>query len=122
MTDKKTTVFVSYRRDDSGASAALLSYVLEQDERLTVLIDVDSIEIGRDYRDAIVEQITNADVVLAVIGRGWVSASDNKDGRRLDDVRDPVRLEIETALRLKKRLVPVLVDDASIPQGEDLPR
>lgn len=57
------------------------------------------------------------DVVLAIIGRQWLDA--NKEQRRLNDVRDFVRIEIEAAL---KRDIPVvLVQGATLPAPDDLP-
>jgi hypothetical protein len=41
--------------------------------------------------------------------------------RRLDDANDMVRIEIETALRRNRRVIPVLVSEARMPEPEDLP-
>ena len=60
-------------------------------------------------------------VLLVVIGPDWVTTT-NRDGeRRLLDPEDMVRIEIETALRRDLRIVPVLVEEASMPRPQDLP-
>lgn len=59
--------------------------------------------------------------MLVVIGKGWVDARDAAGRRRLDDPGDFVRLEVESALRRDIRVVPVLVDGASLPEAEELP-
>jgi hypothetical protein len=55
-----------------------------------------------------------------VIGPNWLNIRDDK-GRRLDNPKDIVRREIATALKQKKRVIPVLVGRASIPKSKDLP-
>jgi SIR2-like domain len=62
--------------------------------------------------------------VVAVIGPQWVSLADERGRRMVLDSgdEDVLRIEIETALRDRALLVPVLVDDASMPIRETLPR
>jgi len=115
------TVFVSYRCVDSESAAGRLYDFLEQDGRFKVLFDVASIEAGTDYREAVAEQIEGSDVVLAVIGREWLTLRGRGGERRLDDASDPVRLEIETALAAGKILIPVFVDAAEAPDEADMP-
>ena len=59
--------------------------------------------------------------LLAVIGPDWLDARDAQGHRRLDDPRDFVRVEVETALRRGVRVVPVLVKGAAMPNEADLP-
>jgi hypothetical protein len=58
-------------------------------------------------------------VLLTIIGRQWSAGEVGK--RRLDDVRDFVRIELEAALRRGIPVVPVLVQGASLPSGDELP-
>ena len=55
-----------------------------------------------------------ADVVIAVIGPHWTSAVHEHVGRAVLDpaAEDVLRLEVETALRRNKALIPVLVEGA----------
>ncbi|MGH3880091.1 MAG: toll/interleukin-1 receptor domain-containing protein [Actinophytocola sp.] len=108
-------VFVSYRREGAGHIAGRIA------DRLAgrfgegqVFIDVESIELGLDFRQVIAEAIDRCEVLLAIIGPGWSTA-------RLSEPGDLVRVEIETALRRGIRVIPVLVDDAEMPRTKDLP-
>src|SRR5262249_34045163 len=61
------------------------------------------------------------DVLLALIGPGWLDARDASGQRRLDNPLDFVRLEIEAALRRNIRVIPVLLDGAGLPHEDSLP-
>jgi hypothetical protein len=65
--------------------------------------------------------VGSCDVLIAVIGKHWLTSSDEKRRRRIDNPDDFVRLEIATALRHDIRVTPVLVDGASMPRLRDLP-
>jgi hypothetical protein len=54
-----------------------------------------------------------------VIGKAWLTAVDAAGRRRLDDPAD--RLEITAALSRGIKVIPVLVDGASMPSARDLP-
>ena len=57
-----------------------------------------------------------------MIGRSWLAALDPNTGRRrLENANDYVRLEIKTALERNVRLIPVLVQQASMPLETELP-
>jgi hypothetical protein len=56
-----------------------------------------------------------------VIGKAWSTAVDAAGRRRLDDPADWVRLEIAAALSRGIKVIPVLVDGASMPSARDLP-
>ncbi len=115
-------IFISYRRDDAAAWAGRLHMALEKHFRRDQLfMDVDSIQAGLDFAKVIDAEVAKCDVMLVVIGKGWRDAADASGQRRLDDPGDFVRLEVESALRRDIRVVPVLVDGASLPKAENLP-
>jgi hypothetical protein len=61
-------------------------------------------------------------VFLALIGREWLDARDREGRRRLDQSHDYVRLEIAAALaRTDVRVIPVLIEGATMPAPEALP-
>src|SRR5262245_28003345 len=84
-------------------------------------MDVDSIAPGLDFVRVLEEQVGQCDALLAVIGKGWIDARDDKGARRLDNPEDFVRIEIESALKQDKRVIPVLVGDTRMPRPEELP-
>jgi hypothetical protein len=115
-------VFVSYRRDDSSGHAGRLHDSLAA--RFgpgNVFMDVASIEPGTDFVAAIEQAVNACDVLVGVIGRLWLDASDAQGMRRLDDPNDFVRLELASARRGGVRILPVLVQGAQMPKAEDLP-
>jgi hypothetical protein len=86
----------------------------------SVFIDVDNIPFGKDFRDHIREAFGNHDLMIAVVGRKWLGTS--KGGRtRIQDEKDPVRVEIEMALQRNMPMVPVLVNGGRMPKPEELP-
>ena len=84
-------------------------------------MDIDTIEGGEDFAAVIEEKIKECDALVAVIGKGWLTSTRQNGGRRLDDARDYVRLEIAKALIRGIRVIPVLVGGATIPGPNDLP-
>ena len=58
---------------------------------------------------------------IAVIGPGWTDLKNAEGQRRLDQPNDHVRIEIELALKRDIRVIPVLVDGASMPTEKELP-
>ena len=113
-------IFISYRRDDSaGYAGRLFDHLAARFGAKNVFMDIDTIEPGEDFRTVVENAVSTCDVVLAMIGKQWLSLSDAQGGRRLDDPRDWVRIEIATALANSRvRVIPVLVRDASMPGGD----
>ena len=115
-------IFISYRRDDSRGYAGRLQGDLSRrysDEH--VFRDIE-IPPGADFGEYITSLVDKCNVVLAIIGPGWLDARDREGERRLDNPQDWVRLEIERALeREGVEVIPVLVDGAKLPPREELP-
>ncbi len=118
----KTSIFVSYRRDDSRHQAGrLYDRLVAHFGAEQVFKDVDSIPLGLDFREVLTERVAGCDVFIAVIGDAWLSIAGKSGTRRLDDPGDFVRIEIEAALSRQIPVIPVLVGNASVPQAEELP-
>ncbi len=116
-------IFVSYRRQDSQSAAGRLTdHLKEHLPGVPIFRDVETIEPGVDFVDAIDRALRACRVLIAVIGPRWVDAAHADGSRRLDDPNDYTRLEIATALRRKDvRVIPVLVEGADMPTTAQLP-
>ena len=115
-------VFISYRRADSDYPAGwLFDRLAEHFGRGRVFKDVDSLEPGDDFAEVITAAVSSCSALVAVIGERWLTIIDEHGRRRLDNPEDFVRLEIEAALTRGVRVIPVLVNGASMPRSADLP-
>jgi formylglycine-generating enzyme required for sulfatase activity len=86
-----------------------------------IFMDIDTIEPGLDFVEVIEKAVGSCDVLIALIGRQWLTITDATGRRRLDNPEDFVRLEIATALDRNIRGIPVLVRGATMPRSTDLP-
>jgi hypothetical protein len=110
-------IFLSYRRNESAGHAGRLFDRLTArfgDDR--VFMDVDTLTPSDRFATRIEKAIANADVMLVLIGPGWVAQAD-----RLAQADDFVRREILAAIRVECRLVPVALDGAALPAAAQLP-
>jgi formylglycine-generating enzyme required for sulfatase activity len=115
-------IFINYRRgDEPGFTQALLGRLEQSFPAERLFIDVDNIPPGEDFIHVLESQVAQCDTLLAVIGKGWLLATDEGGSRRLDDPDDFVRIEIESALKQGKRVIPVLVNEARMPRPDELP-
>jgi TIR domain-containing protein len=115
-------VFLSYRRDDSAAYAGRIEDRLRRAfGRNLLFMDVDNIPLGVNFARVAHDEVAKSDVLLALIGRKWLSARDDEGKRRLDNPNDFVRIEISTALRRNIRVIPILLDGATVPKADELP-
>jgi hypothetical protein len=113
-------IFVNYRRgDDPGFTQALYMRLEAEFSADDVFMDVEGhIKPGDDFVDVINAQVAAADAVVVVIGPRWTELLAARAGAR-DDF---VVVEIQAALRKKKRVIPVLVGGATMPSVDLLPK
>jgi hypothetical protein len=115
-------IFLSYRRDDwESAAGGLYDRLVQVFGENQLFMDFDSLDPGLDSVKFLRDQVASCQVLLAVIGKDWVTATDSAGVRRLTNPDDWVRIEIEVALKLNIRVIPVLVNGASMPRPEQLP-
>ena len=114
-------IIVSYRRSDSQAVAGrIVDRLISRFGPDFVFMDVDNIPFGIDFRDYIQSVLSKAVVLIAIVGPDWLGVSSDQH-RRIDEEDDPIRVELETALRQKLLVIPVLVNNASMPNASKLP-
>lgn len=113
---------ISYRRHDAEITTGRLFGHLERAFGAEALI-LDRMDEPADalLQRQLVDEVRRSDLLLVVMGRRWLSEPDGGHGRALHCVNDPVRLQVETALRYHKLVLPVLVDEARRPSLSDLP-
>lgn len=116
-------IFISYRRDDgSGQAGRLFDHLSRRFGEDSVFMDVDTIDLGRDFKPALQEAVRKCDIMLVVVGRDWLDCTDPKTGgRRLENEDDWVRVEIAEALRRNIPVIPVLVRGAAMLTPDRLP-
>lgn len=111
-------VFISYRRKDSANFTQELAIALEkQIPREAIFLDVDTIEGGEEFGNAIFSTIQKCDLVILVISPAWTSSI-------LEQTKGEVSwilMEVETALRLSKTIVPVVIDGGANFYKAELP-
>lgn len=115
-------IFINYRREDSIAYAGrIYDRVSAYFGRDRVFMDIDTIAPGDDFVEAIDRTCASCAVILVLIGKSWASVTDRAGRRRLDNSGDFVRLEIGKALARGIRVIPVLLEDAEMPDPDSLP-
>jgi hypothetical protein len=115
-------VFLSYRTGDGDFAAALL------DLRLAEIFGGDnvflasrSIEPGQDFAATILPQLQSCAIVLAVIGRHWLTVSGKDGASRIRDQQDWVHRELLAAEAGGITVVPVFLDDTPRLDAGELP-
>jgi hypothetical protein len=108
-------IFISYRRNESGAYAArLYDHLSARFGSESVFLDISSVEPGADFAQVIDDAVRSTDAVLVLIGPSWLSP-------RLQSPEDFIRIEIVAALAAGIPVVPLLLDGARMPSVSELP-
>jgi len=112
-------IFISYRRSDTTGEAGRLADSLESLlGAACVFRDADDIRAGEDFEVALQRELADTNVAVVLIGRKWLAELASRQARPEPDF---VHIEIATALRLGKRVIPVLLQGAELPSAESLP-
>jgi hypothetical protein len=115
-------IFISYRREDSAVwTGRLADQLKEWFGAESLFMDIDTIKPGVDYTEALQKAVSSCDVLLAMIGPEWATATDKSGKLRFENPNDWVRVEIAAALKRKIPVIPVLVGGASVPTMDLLP-
>lgn len=120
ITDCK--IFISYRRSDSSnISGRIYDLLTEKLGEENVFKDVYSIPAGKNFKKFIENEISKADVLLAIIGKNWTGNSGSKSNSRIFDSKDFIRLEIKTAINREKPIIPIFISGATMPNENEIP-
>ena len=122
--ETSSRIFISYRREDSsGHVLALLPSLRSHFGADRIFKDTDNIPAGADFLKFIKSELETCSVLLAIIGREWLTIQDPRlKRRRLDNPDDFLRVEVATALKNERiRVIPILIERAPMPAAQDLP-
>jgi len=115
-------IFINYRRQDTeGYVGRLYDHLLKQFKPHDIFMDVQNIEPGADFVQVLEDAVSACDIFLAMIGPHWGKLTNENGERRLDEWNDFVRIELETALKQDKVVIPILVGGAKMPNPTTLP-
>jgi DNA polymerase len=115
-------IFINYRRQDTEAYVdRLYEHLAQHFKPEDIFMDVDSIKPGADFVQTLEDAVAACDVFIAMIGPQWLGITDDEGSRRLDRWDDFVRIEIASALKQNKIVIPILVAQAQMPSPNDLP-
>src|ERR1043166_4365500 len=106
-------IIISYRRTDSDAITGRIRDRLAAhfgDD--SIFMDVDSIPLGTDFREHIKQALATNDILIAVVGPKWLGQGRGGTSRIMEGT-DPVRVEVETAMKSGSVVIPVLVAGAN---------
>lgn len=118
-------IFISYRREDAEGFAGRVYDWLERSlGKQRVFMDEvhTSILPGTDFPSALENELNTCDALMAIIGPRWLTSTDERRKRRIDDPKDWVRHEIAVALGRGILVIPVLFGGVGMPKAEQLPQ
>jgi len=117
MSQTTNQIFLSYKRsDDPGYVARLADSLEHQFGKGTVYRDVDSVHAGANWKKSLTRTVSDAEVVLAVIGPSWqelLAAGQTAE-------RDWVRFELNQARELDIPVIPVQLAHTEFDYEQDL--
>lgn len=115
------TIILSYRREDTELMVGrICDRLRDHYGRDSVMMDIDSIPYGLDFRKHIREALKRCDLMVAIIGPHWAATNEQGQSRLIDET-DWIRIEIEAALAKDIPVIPVLVNGAPMPKPRELP-
>jgi hypothetical protein len=107
-------IFISYRHSGAMNFAERLERALKGSyPSMHVFRDETWIRAGHDYVDRLREEIDTADIFIALIDRNWA--------QRFRDTDDVLGREVARALEQDRKIIPVLLEDAQMPEEGYLP-
>ena len=116
------SIFISYRRSDSGGHAGRLFDRLRcWFDTNQLFFDVSSIDWGEDFPEEIEQAIRKAKAVLVLIGPDWLENINNRaDMPCIDFVRQEISITLERREEGEVEIFPILVGNAEMPNRINL--
>src|SRR6266566_4210135 len=115
-------IFISYRREDSVYICdRVYAFLAQQFGQENIFRDISSILPGANFRKRLEEAVNICDIVLVIMGKRWLTLTDDFGRRRIDHPDDWVALEIGTALTRGIPVITLLLEDMRMPHPDALP-
>lgn len=115
-------IFISYRREDSVYICdRIYAALAQQFGQENIFRDTSSIPPGANFRKRIEEAVNNCDILLVVMGKRWLTLTDEFGRRRIDHPSDWVALETEAALAHGIPVITLLLEGMYVPHANALP-
>ncbi|MEZ0277589.1 MAG: toll/interleukin-1 receptor domain-containing protein [Methylibium sp.] len=93
----QTPKIIVYRRTDAAMAGRIFDRLVQRFGKKSLFIDIDNIPFGGDFRRHIDDALKSSDLLIALVGPRW-AGGEGKDAKITREA-DPVRVEIETALK-----------------------
>ena len=116
-----TQIYISWRRQENQFWQTRLYDYLHSRYGNLVFQDTGSLPAGQSFREVMQERLSLCDVMLVVIGPHWLEARNPLGERSISAEYDVVRYEVALALSQKKKVIPVLLGETTLPRSTDLP-
>lgn len=112
------SIFISYDRADAKAASAVYEYLSRAFGPEALFFDFANLAGGESFPERMTQELASCRVMLVLISPTWAEArlQHEREGRG-----DLVSAEISAALWRDKRIVPLLIEGASIPSSSQLP-
>ncbi|TDQ19424.1 TIR domain-containing protein [Algoriphagus boseongensis] len=120
---EKDKIFISHRHSDTQSDCrALKSELQKHFGKENVFLDIENLEPGIKFAEAIEKTLAQSKVVLVVMGPDWQGPKDENGIPRLFQENDWVRREVAASLQSPgTRVIPILLKNISEPKASDLP-
>lgn len=101
-------IFLNYRTADEPFGVALIEQALsDRFGSEAVFFASRSIDLGASWESEMFTAVTRSTALLAVMGRYWRGAVDERGNAQIDNPDDFVRREILAAIQLGKTVIPI---------------
>jgi hypothetical protein len=109
---------------DEIIALSLFDYLIDKFGEERILLGGSNSLLSADFIVKIEENVAKCNILLALIGRDWAGMDYYVGPKKglINAPNDRVRVEIETALKLNIRIIPLLYNDAVLPQTDDFPQ
>src|ERR1700726_3259305 len=109
------------RAGSEGMAGRIFDRLIAHYGKDAIFRDIDDIPPGIDFRVHINQTLLKTHILLAIVGPQWLGMATDGSADRIQEESDPVRVEVETALRRRVPLIPVLIGSTKMPSSDLLP-